>query len=458
MRYFYLLSLFLCFVVSANAQDTVRVSLEDFINIGLEKSGQVQYEQGEVRMAQNRVDEARANRILPRVELNTNHGLIPGVVSNDPNLPKGQYYLDPNLENDWEDWAIFTRAEVSALQPVYSWGAVNKAIRAAELGAVAAEERFNAKKEDMELQLFELYYSYLFALEIERILEEAQDKVQQIEGRIEEMREEGDANLEEKDVFQFEIYKSEFEIQKTEVRQSLARINRIWDYILADKEGVVHIPQNEFLDPLPVELDEFERYKALAMESRSELKGVEAGIKAYKNSVDAIRAQSYPMIFLGLTANYANTPNRPRQTNPFIINNTNYMSAGFGFGIRQNLNFSAINNRIDREKIEYNRVRDLKTALSDQIMLELNENYMDAVVAEEKVNRLEEALVTSRKWVRHEQLNYDYGFGEVENLVDSIRKELELRVELNQSIFELNKRIASLYRASGIPISRINLN
>lgn len=189
------------------------------------------------------------------------------------------------------------------------------------------------------------------------------------------------------------------------------------------------------------------------MNSRSELKGVEAGIKAYEQSVEAIRAQSYPMLYLGLTANFANTPNRPRQTNPFIINNTNYMSAGFGFGIRQNLNFSAINNRIDREKIEYNRVKDLKTALSDQIILELNERYEEAVVAEEKVDRLNEALVTTRKWVRHEQLNYDYGFGNVEDLVDSIRKELELRVELKQSIFQLNKRIAALYRTSGISIT-----
>ncbi|MEX0770891.1 MAG: TolC family protein [Balneolaceae bacterium] len=453
MKYACSLFLYLLLAATGTAQDTVRVSLAEFLKTGLNQSGQIQYEEGDVHLAHNRVDQARANRILPRVELNTNHGLVPGVVSSNPNLPGGQYYLDPNLENDWENWAIFTRAEVSAIQPVFSWGAVNKAIRAAELGALAAEERFNAKKEELELQLFELYYSYLLAIEIERILNDAQGQIRQIERRIEEMREEGDPNLQEKDVFQFEIYKSEFEIKKTEVRQSLARIQRIWNYILSDGEETAYIPAEDFLDPLPVEIEPFETYRSEAMNSRSELKGVEAGIKAYEHSVEAIRAQSYPMFYLGLTASYANTPNRPRQTNPFIINNTNYMSAGFGFGIRQNLNFSAINNRIDREQIEYNRVKDLKTALSDQIILELNERYQEAAVAEEKVDRLNEALVTTRKWVRHEQLNYDYGFGDVEDLVDSIRKELELRVELKQSIFQLNKRIAALYRTSGISIS-----
>ncbi|MEX2601415.1 MAG: TolC family protein [Balneolaceae bacterium] len=447
--------LLILFSQALAAQDTVRVDLSEFIRLGLEKSGQVQYEEGAVRLAENRIDEAKANRILPRVELNTNHGLVPGVVSENPDLPRSQYYLDPNLTNDWENWAIFTRAEITAVQPVFSWGAVDKAIRAAEYGAMAAEGRFEASRQEIELQLAELYYSYLLALEIERILADAESKVNEIGRRIEEMEEEEDPDLQQKDVFQFRIYKSEFEIQKTEVRQSIQRINRIWNYFLGEDGVTVYLPESDFLDPVPVQIESYDFYQANALGTRAELRGAEAGIAAYEQSIEALKAQSYPMLYLGLTANYANTPNRPRQSNPFIINSTNYMSAGFGFGIRQNLNFSAINNRIDRERIEYNRVKDLKHALSDQIILELNERYMEAVVAEERVDRLDEALVTSRSWVRHEQLNYDFGFGEVEDLVDSVRKELELRVELKQSIFELNKRLAALYKAAGIPVSRI---
>lgn len=439
-----------------SAQDTLRISLQEFIEKGIERSGQVQYDYGAVRLAENRADQARASRILPSVNLNTNHGMVPGVKS-QTDLPSSQFYLDPNLENDWENWAIFTRAELSAVQPVYTWGAINKAISAAEYGAEAAKKEFEARRKGLELQLYELYYSYLLAIEVERILEDAESTVNQIGRELESMQEENDPDLRERDLFEYEIFVSEFEIQKTEVRQSIGRIQRIWDYILNDN-GDVHLPAEEFLDPVPFEIEPFEYYQSQAMELRPELQGVDAGIEAYKHSVESIKAQNLPTLFIGLTASYANTPNRPRQSNPFIINNTNFLSGAVGFGIRQNLNFSSIRNRVERERIEYNRVMDLREALSDGIMLELNEHYMEAVVADTKVNRIEEALVTTRKWVRHEQLNYDYGFGDVENLVDSIRKELELRVDLKQSIFEMNKKVATLYNASGLPVTNLSLN
>ncbi|MEX1062591.1 MAG: TolC family protein [Balneolaceae bacterium] len=440
-----------------SAQDTLRVSLQDFINTGIERSGQLSYEHGQVDLAENRAGEARTARVLPTVELNTSHGLVPGVVSNT-DLPAGQYYLDPNLENDWENWAIFTRAEMTAVQPVFTWGAINKAIRAAELGAEAARNEFLAKQQGFELQLYELYYSYLLALEISRILEDAESTIGQVENRIETMREEEDPDLEEKDVFQFEIYRSEFRIQQMEVRQSVDRIQRIWNYIMDGNEEDVYLPEHDFLDPVAFDVEPFDYYQVHAMENRPELKGVEAGIEAYEYSIEAIRARNLPSLFLGLSANFANTPNRPRQTNPFIINNTNYMSAAVGFGIRQNLNFSSMRNRIERERIEYNRVRDLRGALSDEIMLELSEVYMEAVVAETQVTQTDEALKTTRNWVRHEQLNYDYGFGNVEDLIDSIRKELELRVTLKQSIFEMNTKVASLFQSSGIPLTQLSVN
>jgi outer membrane protein TolC len=113
---------------------------------------------------------------------------------------------------------------------------------------------------------------------------------------------------------------------------------------------------------------------------------------------------------------------------------------------------------VDKARIEYKRVNDLEKAVSDQIILDLNERYREATVAETRMKQTEEALATARKWVRNEQLNYDIGFGDAENLLDALQKELELRVKLKQNIFELNKKVAALYKAGGLPISQLNLN
>ena len=203
------------------AQDTLKVDLTEFIDRALNNSGEVSYQSHEIDLAQNRVQQAREKRILPEVRLDTQHGIVPGVVSQRDELDKGEFYLDPNLSNDWENWAVFTRAEMRAVQPIYSWGAVSSAIQAAEAGARAAEYRFSTVENEAKIRLFELYYSYLLSIEIDRILDDAEDQLERVDERVQEMRDEGNPDLEESDVFKLEIYKSEFQTRKVEVQQSM---------------------------------------------------------------------------------------------------------------------------------------------------------------------------------------------------------------------------------------------
>lgn len=453
-----LLLLLFVLIKPSFAQDTLSITLPEFLERGISNSGQVAYEGGKVDLAENRVRTAKAKRIFPGIELNTQHGIVPGVESDIPGLDEGEYYLDPDLKNDWDNWAVFTRAELSATQPLYTWGAINNAVKAAEAGAKSAEYEFGAVKEEARLRLFELYYSYLLAIEINRILEDANDKLDQAENTLNQMKEEGNPDLKESDIFKFEIFKSEFVTRRVEVQQNLDYIKRVWDYALQADPGVVYVPESNFLDPVPYELEDYEFYRNNAMEERPELRGVEYGMTALERSLDAKKAQQYPAFFLGITGSFANTPNRPRQTNPFIRNNTNYGSVGVGFGIRQNLNIFSMKAEVEKARIEYKRVNDLEKAVSDQIILDLNERYREATVAETKMQQTEAALATARKWVRNEQLNYDIGFGDAEDLLDALQKEVELQVKLKQNIFELNKKVAALYRAGGLSISQLNLN
>lgn len=453
-----LLFLFFVIIKPSFAQDTLSITLPEFLERGINNSGQVAYESWKVDLAKNRIQTARAQRIFPKLELNTQHGVVPGVESDREDLSEGEYYLDPNLENDWNNWAVFTRAELTATQPIYTWGAISNAIKAAKAGALSAQYEFGAVKAEAELKLFDLYYSYLLAMEISRILEDANEKLDLVEGQIEEMREEGNPDLKESDVFKFEIFKSEFVTRRIEVQESLDYIKRVWNYALQAEPGVIYIPQASFLDPVPYQLEEYDFYRDYAMLERPEMQGVQFGITALERRLEAEKARQYPMLFLGITGSFAKTPNRPRQTNPFIRNNTNYGSVGVGFGIRQNLNFFSMDASVDKARIEYKRVNDLEKAISDRIILDLNERYREAVVAETRMQQTEEALVTARKWVRNEQLNYDIGFGDVEDLLDAVQKELELRVQLKQNIFDLNKKVAALHRAAGLSISQLNLN
>lgn len=436
----------------AHAQDTLTVSLEEFIETGLNNSGQVAFEREKVNLANNRINQARSVRFLPKFELLTQHGLVPGVRTNRQDLDRNELYLDPNLENDWEDLGLFTRAEVTAVQPLYSWGALKNAVNATQAAATAAKEQFESQKAGIELRLFELYQSYVLSLEIQRLLEEAQEKINRIERTIEDKRNSEDSDIDESEIFKFEIFKSEFAIRAAEVRENLKYITNIWQYVMQGKDGTVYEPADRFLDPVVVEIQPLDFYRSRAISFRSEIKAVEAGMKAAKHGLEATRAKNYPTIFLGLTGSFATTPNRPRQSNPFIINNSNYATGAFGIGIRQNLDFLGMKADVERSEIQYEQSKDLKSAAMDGIVLEINEKYKDASLAKVKIEKTDEALVTGKKWLRQEQLDYDFGIGDTKDLIDAMQKELELRVQLKREIFSYNKNMAELFRASGLDI------
>lgn len=458
-RIFYIATLILLtFNTGAIAQDTLSIDFDVFLSKALNNSGKIDYERQNIELAENRIDQAKAQRILPNVRFESQHGLVPGVKSDNPNLPEDEYYLDPNLRNDWEDWAIYTKFQLSAAQPVFTWGAINKAVEAAKLGAEAAEYSFDAKKADLEIRLFELYYSYVLALEIERLLNEAQDKVNQVERQIKKMQEEGDTSLDDSEVFKFEIFKSEFEIQKAEVFENMAFVRETWNYVLRNDDNTVFEPEVRFLDPVASEIESVDFYQQAAFNNRPELKALEVGEEATETYISSLKKQTLPGLYLGGYVNYAKTPNRPRQSNPFIQNNTNLFSGGFGFTIRQNLNFFSIKASMERSQIELRKVAYAQDAAKDGILLEVNNNYREASLADVKVKQTDKALVTSKRWLRQEQLDYDFGMGDAKDLIDAMKKELELELRLKQRIFEYNSSLAKLNKSAGIPLTTLITN
>ena len=446
--------------VVGQSADTVYIGYQEFVTKAMANAGQLKYQRENVNMAENRADQAAAQRILPNLRFESQHGYVPAVRSdsvllNGKPLPEDEYYLDPNLRNDWSDWAIYTKFNIRVAQPVFLWGGLNKSIEAARKASEAARYQYEADEVDFESRLYELYYSYVLAFEIERLLREADDKLDQVDSQIQKLVDEGDPDLDESDVFEFEIFKYEFDIQREEVYGNMEFVQETWNYILREEGNTVYLPKARFLEPVAFELEPVTFYQSAAFNNRPELKALEVGAEATEMYIDALKRQNLPGLYFGGYINFAYTPNRPYQDNPFIVNSTNYFNGGGAFVIRQNLNFFSIKANIERSKIELRRVDYARQAAQDGVLLQVNENYRKASLAEVKVDRIDKALVTAKEWLRQEQLDYDFGFGDTKDLTDALQKELELKLQLFLNIYELNTSLGQLNKSAGIPLQNL---
>ncbi len=452
MRIINILLLAIGCTISAAAQDTLAINLDGFLNIALDNAGQIKVAQTDVKLAENRKQQASDQRFLPRLDYRSEHAVVPSV-SSPGNFSDQNVYLDPNATNDWSKVGIYTRFRITGVQPLFTWGAVKKAVEAADLGIKSVQQQSDATRNEVELLLTELYYSYVLALEIERLLKDAEDKMDQIERAMEKQEEENPADLDESDVFKFQVFKAQFGIQREEVARSLEYVKETWRYALRNEEGTVYEPEVRFLDPLFSDLSEISFYQNSAMINRPELRALDFGRDALNMYINSLKAQNLPGLYLGFTTTFASTPIRPRQPNPFISSPENTFNTALGLTIRQNLNFFQAKTNLQRSRLEVQRLEFIENAARDGIVIELNNSYRVAAISKAKVDRTQDALKIAKEWLRSEQLDYDLGFGESKDLIDAVRQELELRLEEMQSIFEYNSAMTQLNKSAGLPLN-----
>lgn len=460
MRTRLLFLLFLAMASALSAQDTLRVSLSDFVSAGMEQAALRPLSELRVSLAENRFQDARMSRFVPRFELTTAHGLVPGVTSTSAafDYPRDQLYLDPSLRNDWNDWGVFTRVEITALQPVYTWGALRNAMQAARLGADIARYDHEMESGRLELQLVELYQSRLLAIELKRLVDEARTDFTKAEDTLNEMLEAGDDRVRDADLFAFRLFREEFDGRAREADETLRFLDAAWRLALGieDSTPVVVLPADNYLEPADTTLLPFAYYESESLNRRAELRKAEAALKAAAHGLDAARAQQYPAVVFAFSASYAKTPNRPRQANPFIVNNANFESIRYGIGIRQNLNFGLIRNTVDRSRIQLEQARQARGAAEAGVRLDILESYRAASVALSRYRQSTAQLRISTEWLRLEQINYDYGIGEVKDLVSAVQKNLELKALDKQRAFEWNVQYGRLAAKSGARVVSTN--
>jgi outer membrane protein len=458
-----LLSLLLLTMASSlSAQDTLRVSLSDFVNAGMAHAAVRPLSELRVGLAENRYQDARMSRYVPRFELTTAHGLVPGVKSTSASFdfPRDQLYLDPSLRNDWNEWGVFTRAEITALQPVYTWGALRNAMEAARYGVDIARYDHQMETGRLELQLVELYQSRLLAVELKRLIDEARVDFNKAEDKLNELLEEGDERVRDADLFTFRLFREEFDGRGREADETLRFLDAAWRLALGveARTPLVVLPADDYLQPADTTLLPFSHYELESLNRRSELRKAEAALKAAEHGLDAARAQQYPAVVFAFSASYAKTPNRPRQANPFIVNNANFESIRYGIGIRQNLNFGLMRNAVDRSRIQLEQARQARGASEAGVRLDVLESYRAASIALSRYRQVSVQLQISNEWLRLEQINYDYDIGEVKDLVSAVQKNLELKALERQRAFEWNVQVGRLTAKTGASVVSSNRN
>ena len=434
----------------ARAQaDTLRLNLQTAVQRALEISPEVGEVASDRDYAAARYRRAQASRFLTEFQATSAHAVAPGL-SNPNDTPTGRLYLDPDVRNDWNKLRPFNLLEIELLQPIMTWGELSGNIRAARHGIAVEEEAVHVKELEVALRTGTLYYSLLLADALHRLTNEAGDIVERAKREIQRLLDEGDAGVDEADMFQVQITEQEFKRRVVEVEQSRMTARMALQRQLFLPEGTVPIPEEVVLEPIAFILAPLETYLTQALIHRPELAQADAGLAARSALVDVARSNYYPKLFLAANARYSYASGRYRQRNPYVGDPFLSRKVEAGLGIRQKLNFLQTRAGVEEARAEQNKVQYLKEAARQLILFEAEEAYRNLITAQAALASREEALLISKQWLRNEQINFDLEIGDTENLIKAVQANLELQAARHEAVQQYNVAVLKLQYATGV--------
>ncbi len=426
------------------------LTLDQLIEMAVATSPELKIADLEVVSAKADLKMAKAG-MLPQMDLRGIVGPVDEakepIVVVDPVTMIGRIKDPPNFNSS--AITVFGRLDFTIEQPLYTFGKISNRRDAAALGVEAQIAGKNKVRNEVVLQMKELYYAYLIAGQGKKAAGEADDFIKDAGSRIRRLIEMKATNADQSDLYRLDAFSAEvkaFEIKATTgshlAYQSLKRF--------------AGIPENEDfridkteLPREPRHLAPEEEYVQMALANRPEFTQVKKGVEARRKLMEAAKADFYPSFGLAVVGSVAGAPNRDNLDVAYFGDEFNHAYAGVVAGAEWHFDLGITKGKLDKAKAAYLKTAQQRDQAVRFIPLEVMKYYQDAREAEVGYQAYQQAAIGSRRWIVTAFSNFDVGTGTARDMFDAIDRYGKNQGEYLRALYNYHVALARLEYAVG---------
>jgi outer membrane protein TolC len=416
---------------AVQAQDKKVLSVDDCINIGLEKNKSIGISKTKIDISKAKVKELNT-QLLPTLKLNANYTRLSAI---DPFTIMGMT-VSPSILNNYT-------SKITFAQPLFTGFRLGSNLEMSEYNALATEKDFNKDKVQLIYDIKNAYWNLYRAMEVRKVVAQNIDQISIHLNDIENFFKHGLTTNNE--VLKVKVQLSNAELAAIDadnnIQMSMMSLNNLLGLPInteIELKTIAEAKRTDIPDP--------DKLVKRALENRSEIKGMEYRIKSTESAIKLARSGWYPQI--SLMANYYYS--RPNQR---IFPTKDEFKGTWDLGL--NLSFDIWNWRVTSYQTEQTKVSLEQTKLTlgqiqDGIVLEVNQSYLTAIknlekirISEQTVKQAEENMrVTYEKFKSGLVVNSDVIDAEVSLFQSNINYTTSL-VDYILSLTKLEKAIES---------------
>lgn len=397
----------------------------------------------QIKMALDRLAQAHAQldeiKWVPWSQFTMIGGVaaVPEIKGNAVYSPNGDISLSSKLGPAW-------RIGVEGVVPLWTFGKISAANEAADkLVEIAAADVLRMKSL-VHHDVRRAYFGLMLAHDARYLIDNATSK---LDSAVSSLEEKDDAD--EADVLRMKTLRAEIRARYGDIEKGERIATSALRFLTGVEEPRAFAVPDEPIKPPKKPLLDVVVYLADAKVNRPELKMVKAGIEARRAQLDLAKARMYPDIGLGLSFGYSNAPYIADQTNPFVLDNANYLRYGFGVVFKWNLDLLPAAARVHYAEAQLAELADTQTYALGGVGVEVQTAYAGVRDAQIREKEYGEAEQLARRWVATVTAAVSIGTKEDKELVDPLRYYLTDRYNHLQAIMDLDVAYSSLSLATG---------
>jgi outer membrane protein TolC len=344
---------------------------------------------------------------------------------------------------------IFQQHKVDIVIPVFTFGKLRNANKAADAGVAAAEHGVAKSRAEILRDVRKAYWSVKVAVEVLKVIQEGWGRIVSAEKKLEELLEKGSKEVEELDKNRLATFVAEVATR----RQEAVKFDELSRYALRLVAG---LPQTANVDadtaPLrivQVSVPPQETLVETAVRERSEIKALNELVRVRQSLADLGRSNYYPDIFLAGTVGVARCNVCTDQVNPWVFDPFNVDLYGGALGIRLTLDYPQKIAKVRQAEAELRKIEAQRQRAIEGIRLEVRNAYLEWKQTKEQLATTTKGRKAAQGWLIQATINFETGLVKLRDLTDALGAWFKLRLEELRAVYNYNVAVANLSFAVG---------
>ncbi len=389
--------------------------------------------EGDAAAAAARIDEADAAR-LPRIKATAFGTISPKIECVDAACTETS---PQNFALDFK--GVFGGGQIDVTQPLYTFGKIAHARRAARAGLDAQRALADEAAGDLAVDAARAYWGIKLARELGAMLDDGIDEIAKARARMDERTGADAPTIQDKQ--RVAVLLAEARVQRAEARggelQGLAGLRALTGLQGAD------------VDDAPLEAIERALPAAATGAARPQARAAKQGAIAADELAAMARAYYWPDVALVGTGAIAAAQGVDDPPSAFANDPFNRAGAGLVLALQWTIEPWNVKARADRARAEAARAHAQQDLAAAGASFDAGTALAEAGAARDKVAAAADGEQAARAWVASVLQTDAIGAAEAKDLADAYIAWFQMRARWAQAVFQWNVAVVRLGRASG---------